>query len=121
MKLAPGYYEVVRGKQFQKEYHLMRVWIEDGKRFVQLDHNYPQELNDDDERWLVQDYQVHRQFSNRQPIEIVSPKVTFQFSLNGGGEHKMTARNWHQVMRILEQFPRLKKSIFQGWGKKNKT
>lgn len=118
MKIPPGYYEVVRGAKFEKEFHLMRVWVKDGKKFVQLDHNLPQELNDEDERWLVQDYQIHRQFTNRKPIEIVSPKVIIQFSLTGGGSHKMIARNWHQVVRILEQFPRLKRALFQGWGRR---
>lgn len=110
MKLDAGYYKISSGDQLNKTYHFLRVWNKDGKKYIQIDHGLPQELDADYERWFVQDYRLITTYSVRQPIQILSPKVIFEFT-EGTEKHQMEARNWYVVRRILEQFPRLKKAL----------
>jgi len=110
LKLDPGYYKISSGKRMDKSYHFLRVWIQDGEKYIQIDHGMPQVLEKDHELWFVQDYHLITTFSAHHPIDIRSPKVTFEFR-EGNESHRMEARNWDVVRRILEQFPRLKKAL----------
>ena len=81
------------------------------KKIIQIDHGNPKELTGDYEHWFVQDYQLIKKYTRMKPTEIVSLKVHFEFTDENGHPHKMGARNWRIVERILDQFPRLGLSL----------
>jgi len=110
MKIEPGFYKVTKGEKFSKEAHFLRVWVEKGIKYIQIDASLPQALSNDDENWFVQDYRIEKKYTKLNPIKVTKAKVIFEFE-EEGTIHRMVARNWYVVMRILEQFPRLKKAL----------
>lgn len=111
MRLQPGYYEAKKGERFDTTYHLVRVWIEGKKKYVQIDHSTPEELDEDKERWMVQDYVIIQQFDSLNPMVVQAPDVVVSFGVEGGGPHHLKVRNMFQLNRIFELFPRLRKAL----------
>jgi len=110
MRIEPGYYKVRRGRRLDISYHFLKVWVEKGQKYLQIDHGLPQVLSHEEENYFIRDSEIIKRYNHQHPIIVESPRIIFAF-MESGHSHQMEARNWAVVERILEQFPRLWKAI----------
>ncbi len=110
MKLESGYYKISRGDKLNRNYHLLKVWREERKKYIQIDHGYPQVLSADDENDFFLNYQIIEVYSSKKPLEISDPRIIVEFNERGTPIY-LHGKSLMVLRRILDEFPRLFKAL----------
>ena len=111
MNLDVGYYKIKnRSRRAFNTFHYLRVFIKDGRRYVQIDDGVPQEANDE-MAILLESYTLVKRRTHHKPVEVNSAVMTISWNDEDSDPFEMKMRNIHNFKRTMNLFPRLKKAL----------
>lgn len=105
--METGYYKIRKEKgYFGTSTHYMRVYVKDRKKYIQIDHQYPQEA-ERVESQIAEQYVVVKKLIK--PVEYHRIRMTLTWEDEDGDRFKFEMRNHAVLDAIFQAFPRLKK------------
>ena len=111
MNLDVGYYKIKnRSRRASNTFHYLRVFIKDGKRYVQIDDDAPQEA-DDEMAILLESYTLIKKITYHNPIDVNNAVMTVSWNDEDSDPFELKMRNIHNFNRTMNLFPRLKKAL----------
>ena len=111
MNLDVGYYKIKnRSRRASNTFHYLRVFIKDGRRYVQIDDGVPQEANDE-MSILLESYTLVKRITHHNPIEVNNAVMTISWNDEDADPFEMKIRNIHNFKRTLDLFPKIKKAL----------
>lgn len=108
MKLETGFYKIKSKRRLVATYHYLRVFVKQGKRYYQIDHGLPDEM-DKNESYSLNGYEVVKRILR--PIEVKNVKLSVEFEDEDGDTFILSGRNLNSVDRIFINFPRVGKAL----------
>jgi hypothetical protein len=110
MKLEPGYYKIKRkGRYIEDAHHYIRVYIQEGKKYIQLDNDIP-EPAEQLEEGILDDFMLVKKVVR--PIEVKHPVVSITWKDEDDDRFVMKARNIFALKSIFKSFPRVAKALW---------
>ena len=111
MNLDVGYYKIKnRSRRASNTFHYLRVFIKDGRRYVQIDHGVPQEANDEI-AILLESYTLVKRITHHNPIQVNNSVMTVSWNDEDSDPFELKMRNIQTFKKALDLFPRLKKAL----------
>lgn len=110
MRLEPGYYKVEHRRGWEKSFHLLEIRVKDGKKYARLDHSSLSEINEDEERWFTQDYQLIKKYTKNNPATFSDVQVIIHFYAENT-PLKFKVRSHAALLNVFRMFPRLFKKF----------
>ena len=111
MNVDVGFYKIKsRSRRKFNYFHYLRVFIKDKKKYIQIDADPPQEVNDDMYAMLER-FELVKKLTIYNPVEVGNAVMEISWLDEDGDEFKLNSRNIHNFKRTLDQFPRLKKAL----------
>ena len=111
MNLDVGYYKIKnRSRRASNTFHYLRVFIKDGRRYVQIDDGVPQEANDE-MAILLESYTLVKRITHHNPVEVNNAVMTISWNDEDSDPFELRMRNIQTFKNALKLFPRLKKAL----------
>ena len=113
MNLEVGYYKIKnRIRRASNEFHYLRVFVKDNKKWVQIDDEEPVDATDE-MTILLESYTIIKKITHHNPVEVNNAVMTISWSDEDEDPFEMKMRNIHTFKNALNLFPRLKKALFK--------
>lgn len=110
MKIDPGFYKVRDNDAYLDSYHLVRVYIENRKKYIQFDGSTPL-LASDHEQAVLDQYTIVRRYTIQRPIGVTKAKMHITWVDDEGAEFAHSFTNVHVFMDYLNHFKRVAKKL----------
>ena len=111
MNVDVGFYKIKsRSRRKSNQFHYLRVYIKNKKKYIQIDAYPPQEVNDDMYAMLER-FELLKKITIHNPVEFNNTVLKISWLDEDNDDFTVKSRNIHNFKRTLALFPRLKKAL----------
>ena len=80
MNLENSYYKIKsKSRRASNQFHYLRVFVENKKKYAQIDDGTPEEANDDIQI-LLESYTLVKRITHHNPVEVNNAVITISWS-----------------------------------------
>ncbi len=111
MNLDIGYYKIKnRSRRASNEFHYLRVFVKDNKKWVQIDDEEPVDATDE-MTILLESYTIIKKITHHNPVEVNNAVMTVSWNDEDEDPFEMRMRNIQTFKNALNLFPRVAKAL----------